>query len=229
MPIFKYKNQNFFKEWSRNNSYILGFLYADGSLIKNKRGAYFIEIQITDFDLLKKMKSAMRCQNKISRTVRENPHWKPIYRLQVGSKIMFYNLTQKGMTTKKTKRMELPHIPDKYLCHFIRGYFDGDGNIWGGFAHKERKTKSWVLRVAFTSCSKKFLMSLGKILAKKLKIKLNLRYHSRAYRLYMGTKGSRIFYQFIYPQQKNYIYLKRKYSTFKKYVIKYNKLYGPVV
>lgn len=53
MPIYKTKNENFFKRWSSKMAYVLGFFTADGNMIKNKRDAHFIEFQITDNDLLK--------------------------------------------------------------------------------------------------------------------------------------------------------------------------------
>jgi hypothetical protein len=52
MPIFKTKNENFFKNWTPEMAYVLGFFTADGSMIRNKRGAHFIEFQITDKNLL---------------------------------------------------------------------------------------------------------------------------------------------------------------------------------
>jgi hypothetical protein len=42
MPIHKKVNQDFFKKWSPEMAYILGFFTADGSMAKNKRGAHFI-------------------------------------------------------------------------------------------------------------------------------------------------------------------------------------------
>jgi len=43
MPIYKTKNENFFKKWTPEMAYVLGFFAADGSMVKNKRGACFIE------------------------------------------------------------------------------------------------------------------------------------------------------------------------------------------
>ena len=56
MPIFKTKNENFFKAWSPDMAYVLGFFAADGSMYRTNRGTYFIEFQITDKDLLLKIR-----------------------------------------------------------------------------------------------------------------------------------------------------------------------------
>ena len=55
MPIYKTKDENFFKKWTSEMAYVLGFIAADGSLIKNKRGACFIEIQSIDKEIIYKM------------------------------------------------------------------------------------------------------------------------------------------------------------------------------
>ena len=52
MPIYKNKNDNFFKKWTPEMAYILGYFAADGTMIKNKRGAHYIEFQSTDKELI---------------------------------------------------------------------------------------------------------------------------------------------------------------------------------
>jgi len=88
------------------------------------------------------------------------------YRLQIGSKKMCGDLLRLGVTPGKTKRMSLPKIPPQHLPHFVRGYFDGDGNIWIGYLNKYRKTPTLVVQVTFTSGSKEFLYGLKKELRK---------------------------------------------------------------
>jgi DNA-binding transcriptional regulator WhiA len=60
MPIHKEINRNFFKKWTPEMAYILGFFTADGSMFKNKRGSYFVEFEITDKELLEKIKKYSR-------------------------------------------------------------------------------------------------------------------------------------------------------------------------
>lgn len=41
MPIQKKVDMKFFKKWNKDMAYILGFLFADGNIIKTKRGYSF--------------------------------------------------------------------------------------------------------------------------------------------------------------------------------------------
>src|SRR3989344_4542443 len=128
MPVNKTLNQDFFKKWSSEMAYVLGFFAADGNMIKNKRGAHFIEFQITDRDILNQIKNLLGSNHKISIRDR-NKKWKKSYRLQLGSKEIFNDLIKLGMVPRKSNILKFPKIPDVYLADFVRGYFDGDGHV----------------------------------------------------------------------------------------------------
>lgn len=81
MPIYKTKNEHFFKTWSPEMAYILGFFAADGSMYQTNRGTHFIEFQITDGDLLKEIQVLLGSNHKITIRQRDS-RWKLIYRLQ---------------------------------------------------------------------------------------------------------------------------------------------------
>lgn len=215
MPIFKAKNEKFFEKWSHGTAYILGFLFADGSLSKNKRGAHFIELQITDRDLLEKIRSALSAEHKISRREMPKPQ-KPIYRLQIGSKKMFGDLVRLGLMPRKTKVAKFPSVPLKYLSSFVRGYFEGDGNVWTGLVHKKRRKATVALRTVFTSGNRRFLKGLANILKFRIGIAGVLSYYSNAYRLIYSTRASINLYKFMY--NKPALYLERKKKIFEKYL-----------
>lgn len=131
MPIFKTKNENFFKIWSHKMAYVLGFFAADGSMYLTRRGTHFIEFQITDGALLHAIRDAFGSDHKIAIKKRKEGH-KTLYRLQIGSKAIFDDLRKLGFTQAKSKVARLPKIPEGYFPDFLRGYFDGDGNVWSG-------------------------------------------------------------------------------------------------
>ena len=79
MPIQKTRNENFFKVWTPDMAYVLGFFAADGSMNRNKRGGHYIEFQITDGDLLEKIRTLLQSNNKIAIRNR-GVNCKPIYR-----------------------------------------------------------------------------------------------------------------------------------------------------
>jgi intein-encoded DNA endonuclease-like protein len=159
MPIFKYIDKNFFKTWNSEMSYILGFMYADGNIMQNKRGAYFFAIYSSDKELLLQMLKYMKSEHKLSKRKGLD---KPSYSFQIGSKEMCSDLINLGLTPNKSKRMNLPIVPKKYFSDFIRGYFDGDGSVWSGLVHKDRKISTHTISVTFTSASADYLKSIHK-------------------------------------------------------------------
>ena len=66
MPIYRAKNENFFKTWIPQMAYVLGFFAADGNLTLGKRGNHFIEFTSCDKEIIEKIREAMGCTHKIS-------------------------------------------------------------------------------------------------------------------------------------------------------------------
>ena len=201
-------------------AYILGFFAADGYITHNKRGAYFWCIQITDKDILEKIKIAIKAEHKISSRIPKRKTEKILYRLQIGSKEMCNDLYNLGFSEKKTKSLCLPNIPRKYLHDFIRGYFDGDGNIWQGEVHKESKTRHKVLQLAFTSGSHAFVNQLKSTLNCVLKTNgCHVVSGDKSYsRLQFSTKDALKIYDFMYNSCiEDSMFLRRKKRIFDKF------------
>lgn len=145
-------------------AYVLGFFAADGNMLRNNRGAHYIEFQITDIQILLEIKKVVGSSHKLKARIR-NEKCKVIYRLQIGSKEWFQDLERHGFTSRKSLILKLPAIPDLYKPSFIRGYFDGDGVIYfKKYKSKDRTNKRWVFASKFTSGSKDFLVSLHALL-----------------------------------------------------------------
>ena len=144
-------------------AYVLGFICADGNIVVTKRRNYYIALYTSDELLLLTMRNAMGSDHKVARRSARSG---AVYRIQIGSKEWFRDLAEIGLMPNKARRMKLPNIPDKFTGDFVRGYFDGDGNVWTGIIHKNRKTQHLTLQVAFTSASKSFLKSLHSLLKK---------------------------------------------------------------
>ncbi len=161
MPILRNYNRSFFKTWSADMAYILGFLFADGNITQTKRSTHYIAWYTSDLELLESMRIVLGSDHKISARSAKSGL---VYRLQVGSREWFDDVTKFQLTPNKTSRMRLPQIPKKYSGDFIRGFFDGDGNVWSGHIHKKRLTTHLSLQVAFTSCSHDFLADLWQLL-----------------------------------------------------------------
>lgn len=159
MPIYKKVDKDFFKKWTPEMAYVLGFFSADGYMTVNKRGGQFWCIQIGDKELLEKIKIVIQSEHKISERIGKGNR-SFMYRLQIGSIEMCNDLRKLGLAERKTKNLSVPNVPQKYFHDFVRGYFDGDGNVWMGTMNKCRKKPTQIMLVAFTSESINFLHSL---------------------------------------------------------------------
>lgn len=121
MPIFKKKNEDFFAVWSAEMAYVLGLLAADGALIKNNRGAYYVEIQSVDKELIEIVGRLICPEHKISARRKQNANWNQAYRLQIGSKKIFRDLVRLGLTPRKSRAHRLSSsVKDSFkLYHFM--------------------------------------------------------------------------------------------------------------
>jgi len=198
-------------------AYVLGFFTADGNMLRNKRGAHFIEFQITDKDLLYKIRELLESNHKITE-LKENGKWKMSYRLQIGSKEIFNDLIGLGMTPNKSKTIKLPMILKEYLSDFVRGYFDGDGCVsYGIYNRKDRKSKNYLFGSRFTSGSKIFLESLLKRFRDSEIIQRGFIYEkNRGFDLVFSTNDTKKLFKFMYSDVKNKLFLERKYDKFCK-------------
>jgi intein-encoded DNA endonuclease-like protein len=164
MPIIRTIDHNFFKRWSSEMAYVLGYFAADGSMLKNGRCAYFIEFTSTDRVLLEHVQSVTGSNHRIASRERGN-NCKTAYRIQIGSKQWFADLSKLGFTQGKSKTLQFPDLPKKYFSHFVRGYFDGDGCVhFQKYFAKSRNKEIWSFVSLFTSGSLCFLTSLHKLL-----------------------------------------------------------------
>jgi hypothetical protein len=122
--------------------------------------------------------------------------------LYVQSKIMKADLIHlHGIKPNKSNTVEFPNVPDEYMSHFIRGYFDGDGHIY--------RSKYYV---CFVGVSKLFMYKLTSILIERAIDSRMVKIDSH-YRVYLTGKDSvRRFGKWIYLNKE--IYLRRKYLKF---------------
>lgn len=202
-------------------AYVLGFFAADGTMISNNRGAHFIEFHSTDRELIVMVKSLLNSGHKVAvRKPRSHSH-KVGYRIQIGSKEIFNDLTDFGFQPNKSLSMVLPRVPKSFLGDFVRGYFDGDGCVYFGehFA-KDRGKKRWVFTTRFTSGSRKLLESLHSALGLRGGFVTG---KERGSELVFSHKDSLALYELMYHNDCHGLYLKRKYKLFHKAI---NTLYG---
>lgn len=127
-------------------AYFVGFIAADGciqQITKSSKGLT-ITINLSDREIVDKLKSELDCTNPIYTFSREQTHDKTIItefcRLQIVSDQIIKDLKSIGIIERKTFLLEdiLENIPKEYRKYCILGYFDGDG----GFILPKGKNKT---------------------------------------------------------------------------------------
>jgi hypothetical protein len=227
-------NENFFKLWSPKMAYVLGFIYADGSLLNTYKSSrtFYLSLSNNDYPLLEKIRSTLGSNHNIySRGPREinyrNQRYasKPGYVLRVGSKVIYQDLINIGIQHKKSNIMKLPDIPKDYLPNFARGYFDGDGCI-SLYMPKGRNYPT--IKVLFTSGIIDFLDKLDISIKARLRILTGHIQHRPDFAsnlIYQGSSALKVL-DFIYTNLSYVPFLKYKHDLYMDYK---NNLIGPRV
>ena len=219
---------NFFKNWSNEMAYVLGFLYADGNITDaaSSSRTQYIKFSNSEKKILEKIRAVLKAEHPI----RVRPPRKTLhvggktyisleqFFLRIGSRRMFTDLKKLGLVPNKSKVMKFPLVPSKYLSHFIRGYFDGDGTIY--IEEKKGVEQNMILkraRIIFSSGSKAFLSDFADILAKTLDVRRAKLYDgNRCFQIVYSIKESVEIFKFIYNKAYG-LFMKRKFDTFKRF------------
>jgi hypothetical protein len=218
MPVYKSVNKKFFKTWTPDMAYVLGFFAADGTITVTKRGGQYWSIQITDKELIEGIRSVIESTHAISvRQMRVNEQ--PLYRLQIGSREMCDDLRALGFSERKAKSMGLPLVPEEYLADFIRGYFDGDGNVWVGKNNTQRVSSVDTILSVFTSSSNGFLLGLQECLRMRgLGGGSLYSINNSCHRLSLSVSDSLKLYEIMYnTKASESLYLQRKKDVFEQF------------
>lgn len=120
-----------------NKAYFLGLLYADGCLhfVKN---TVSIGLQERDGYILNAFKKDLNSNYPIGLYSRKKIQWKtqqPQYIFKFTNSKIYGDLIKLGCFPQKTFNLKFPsfsQVPQEFIFHFIRGFFDGDGTIGEG-------------------------------------------------------------------------------------------------
>lgn len=218
MPIARTLNHNFFKTWTPEMAYVLGYFAADGSMIRHKNGGCFIEFTTTDRCLLEQLKLVTCASQKIAERPFRHPQWKTQYRIQIGSKQWFNDLLAHGFTPRKSKSMHFVKISAPYFGDFIRGYFDGDGCVYFKTHWVSARNRfCWVFTTSFTSGSREFLEALCESLRNYGVKGGHIARKERGFALVFSRHDSLALYRIMYNTGLvSSLYLPRKRDTFEE-------------
>lgn len=202
-------------------AYVLGYLFADGSLddVPQIRAKY-MRVTSTDKDRIILIRKLLSSKHAIATEVRGG-NYAPKYILSIGSHRLYKALIRRGLTPHKSLTMELPSIPRQYFSAFLCGYFDGDGCVHIDAQKSKSRGNLGRMIIIFTSGSKQFLESIHKILFEQRIVKgrgLYLHSNKRAYQLRYLTDDCTNVYKLMYssPHMRD-LCLQRKYAIFSRY------------
>ena len=210
-------NEDFFKCINtEEKAYILGFICADGHIEKDRLN---ITVSIKDRDILEKIRYAMHSNHPIKEVQRTNPYKKTnrenliLSELMIGSVELVKPLFNMGLTTNKTYTLNgdiLKYIPKYLIRDFLRGYFDGDGNVFFG----RRYSSGYKYNVNICGNEDFLLKSFQVYFPSNNKLYKDL-YSRQCYVWKISQKDKvRDFMYYLYYNSS--IFLQRKYNEFRK-------------
>lgn len=202
-------------------AYWLGFMYADGCVLpQNKYGEQEFKIQIRsqDLELLEKFKQDIQSTYPI-RYDNSKSNSQVIQSLR--SQKTVDDLKKLGCVENKSLILTFPtleQVPQEYIRHFIRGYFDGDGSI-SSYRRKESHREQYIVNFVGTQSFISGLyeqLKLGSIFPDKRK-------NNSWYLNINGNRQIEQFYHYLYDNATRY--MERKYLKFQA-LLKQNESSG---
>ena len=204
---------DYFKNWSVEMAYLLGFICADGH-IASSRNSLLIQLHKKDKYILENFMKFMKFEGKLY-----DYSSKTTCTLHISSKKITQDLMNFGLTRHKSQELKwIEQTPDQYVSHFVRGYFDGDGHVGLAQAHNPNNKKLII----------KLVSTLPFI--ERLKIEFQKHYGSECgsivdnntyYELvYTGSNHTKSFLDWIYKDSTEETRLKRKYDIYNEFINK---------
>ena len=168
--IFKKRiNQDFFKRWTSEMSYVLGYVTADGCIAVSKdrkKNPFTLNITSAEKKHLCRLRNALGSEHKIGKKSGGSSNI-IAYQLQIRNPIITKDLINLGISPRKTYNLNPIKVPDKYFPDFVRGFFDGDGSVYIYEVNRAPQIKA-----SFCSSSLSFIAKLNQDLCRKIEIAL---------------------------------------------------------
>lgn len=211
------RNSNFFSIINTpEKAYWLGFLYADGYISTSNE--IRINLQSQDEQHIQKFYDAISADNhtiKYSKKVVAEKTYTQAY-ANVRDKKMVDDLNKLGCVNNKSLILTFPsedQVPARYLSHFIRGYFDGDGSL---HFTQSGKAKTPNYRINFLG-TEDFLIGVRKFFQKE---KLCLEKRGNIYSFSIsGNKQVEAALKLIYENSTDSIELNRKKIVYNNFLL----------
>lgn len=197
-------NENYFKKWSPDMAYILGFILADGCIVKGTYEGYSDSLKFgvnkRDVDVLEKIKRALDSKHKISE------HGDSVHFCITNQRIVD-DLKKLKIKYRKSLKENIPYVPHKYTKDFIRGIIDGDGSI--SFDKRNYPTLNLCGGAKTVNFVQKHFLSKFDIYSKIVKVRKNKRRRFIFYITYRANSAKTLI-EYLYKDSN--LYLQRKFE-----------------
>lgn len=204
-------NFNFFKKWSPDMAYTLGFVAADGNICHSGR-SFTLHIASDDLDVIEKIKIAMQYLGPVHQKSR--PNQKISYSLRICDQKIFTDLEKLGITERKSLTLSPTGVPKSFVVDFLRGFFDGDGTVYIR-NHKYPSKLAVIFYTASFPMAEFVYINMQKLLGNLYNGNVQKRSAKRGtpyYSIGLGHKASIKLYSIFYTHAT--IYMERKFQKF---------------
>lgn len=193
-------DESYFENIDTNEkAYLLGLMYADGSVVKN--GFY---LKLKDEDILIKMKKELNAEQNVKYI---NYSGFDAYILTIYSQKIARDLISHGCFINKTHSIRFPKIKKEYYSHFIRGFYDGDGCLL-------IDDKRYHCQINLTSAAKGFLEDLRPIIAEMALTNGSLNKETTNNTWHLSFSGKQVNQILDWLYNDSTMFLNRKYNKF---------------
>lgn len=222
-PKLYFYDKRFFKDIdTEEKAYWLGFIYADGCVShnKNKRNhEVSISLKESDYHHLEKFNDSINGNVGVSFVYKKDSLLKDgrtikgstVGIIRLYSSDMVNDLISHGVIPNKSLIKDAPiGVPEHLMCHFLRGYFDGNGTICYSYT---KAVDKYYIKVAYETGSIKFANWLCNTI-KSIGFDCKLINDKNAYKIQLkGSKQDKHNYLHYLYKNSN-IYLDRKYEKY---------------
>jgi len=205
---YKIHREMFINVQTAEAAYILGLLWADGS-IRNTKNSTRITITLKKSDALELINIFNKTGNWKIQEVKYKCHKNEVITISCHDRQLYNLLLSLDFFDKSqvSANNVLTHIPTELQHYWWRGYFDGDGNITTNY-------KTWQYSVAITSTYEQdwsFISHLSKNNITSRVVKGNKNKNSYSRLLITGKNNIENFINYIYKEKS--LGLSRKYTV----------------
>lgn len=207
------RNEHAFDDYSEEAAYWAGFLASDGNVDSKNR--IRLMLKYDDISHLEKFRKFLDSTYAISSNTTAYNRCSFEFTNAHIREILEFNY---NIIPNKTANMQFPsHVPDKYLKHYIRGYFDGDGSICESFSNINSRRSS--IYATFASGCKEFVEALYSYINNTLGTGGHLQTFkdSVKWQIKYNTNDAKTLLHYLYSDAT--VYLDRKYALYQKLIV----------